>query len=112
MIRVNYLVDWGRQFELIANAFDFYWDEAYLEKDPIGHLYYIFYVEINKVSKPEEEEIKEKKDELKQAEASGKDTSDLQKAKSTHAKARQYFNAPWAATNQTLEKMFSSLYFW
>lgn len=96
VIRVNYLGDWGRQFGLLANAFELYGDEAKLEKDPIGHLYDI-YVEINKVSKPEEEEIKEKKDALKQAEAGGKDTSGLQKeiaaleAKSTNEKARQYF---------------------
>lgn len=96
VIRINYLGDWGRQFGLLANAFELYGDEAKLEKDPIGHLYDI-YVEINKVSKPEEDEIKLKKEELQQAEANGKETADLKaeiaalEAKSTNEKARQYF---------------------
>lgn len=97
VVRVNYLGDWGRQFGLLANAFETYGDEAKLEKDPIGHLYDI-YVEINKVSKPEEDEIKLKKEELQQAEVNGKDTTELKteiaalEAKSTNEKARQYFS--------------------
>ncbi|MCJ1265482.1 hypothetical protein MMC22_005361 [Lobaria immixta] len=96
VIRINYLGDWGRQFGLLANAFEAYGDEKKLEKDPIGHLYDI-YVEINKVSKPEEDEIKEKKEELQQAETNGKDTAELKEeiasleANSTNEKARQYF---------------------
>ena len=96
VIRINYLGDWGRQFGLLANAFEAYGDEKKLEKDPIGHLYDI-YVEINKVSKPEEDEIKEKKEELQQAETNGKDTTELKEeiasleANSTNEKARQYF---------------------
>lgn len=96
VIRINYLGDWGRQFGLLANAFEAYGDETKLEKDPIGHLYDI-YVEINKVARPEEEEIKEKKAELQQAGTDGKDTAELKnkiaslEANSTNEKARQYF---------------------
>lgn len=94
--RINYLGDWGRQFGLLAIAFDKYGSEEKLKKDPIGHLFDI-YVEINRVSKPEEDEIKEKKEELKQAEEHKKDTTALEseiarlEVKSTNEQARQYF---------------------
>lgn len=96
VIRMNYLGDWGRQFGLLANAFEAYGSEEKLETDPIGHLFDI-YVEINRISKPEEDEIKEKKEELKQAVEKKQDTSGLQmeisvlEAKSVNEKARQYF---------------------
>ncbi|KAL8706105.1 MAG: hypothetical protein Q9201_000807 [Fulgogasparrea decipioides] len=96
VIRTNYLGDWGRQFGLLAIAYETYGNEEKLQKNPIGHLFDI-YVEINKISKPEEDEIKEKKDELKQASESGKDTATLEKeietleSKSVNEKARQYF---------------------
>ncbi|KAL9129577.1 MAG: hypothetical protein Q9217_001997 [Psora testacea] len=96
VIRMNYLGDWGRQFGLLANAFEAYGSEDKLQQDPISHLFDI-YVEINKVSKPEEDEIKEKKEQLKQAEEQKRDTADLEKeiaelnAKSVNEKARQYF---------------------
>ena len=96
VLRVNYLGDWGRQFGLLANAFELFGDEAKLEKDPIGHLYDV-YVEINKVSKPEEDEIKAKKEDLQLAIASSKNTTGLAKeiaaleAKSANEKARQFF---------------------
>ena len=94
--RINYLGDWGRQFGLLAIAFDRYGSEEKLKKDPIGHLFDI-YVEINRVSKPEEDEIKEKKEDLKQAEIYKKDTTALEseiaslEAKSTNEQARKYF---------------------
>ncbi|KAL9113650.1 MAG: hypothetical protein Q9187_007592 [Circinaria calcarea] len=96
VIRMNYLGDWGRQFGLLANAFEIYGSEEKLKKDPIGHLYDI-YVEINKVSKPEEDEIKDKTEELKQAQANKSDTTALEneiaalEAKSANEKARQFF---------------------
>ena len=96
VIRMNYLGDWGRQFGLLANAFEIYGSEEKLERDPIGHLFDI-YVEINKVSKPEEDEIKELKEELKLAEEQKKNTTDIGKriadleAKSVNENARQYF---------------------
>ena len=94
--RINYLGDWGRQFGLLANAFEKYGSEEKLKEDPIGHLFDI-YVEINKVSKPEEDAIKEKKEELKQAEEYKKDITTLEEeiadleARSVNEQARKYF---------------------
>ena len=96
VIRMNYLGDWGRQFGLLANAFKEYGSEEKLQQDPIGHLFDI-YVEINKKSKPEEDEIKLKKDQMKILEEQKKNVSDLEaeiaalEAKSENEKARQYF---------------------
>ena len=96
VIRMNYLGDWGRQYGLLANAYELFGSEEKLQKDPIGHLFDI-YVKINQVSGPEEKEIDEKKAELKADQAQKKDTTDLEKeideleAKSTNQKARAYF---------------------
>lgn len=96
VVRVNYLGDWGRQFGLLAEAYRMYGNEEKLEQDPIGHLFDI-YVEVNKVSKPEEDEIKEKKEQLEKLAADKKDTTELEKeielleSKSVNEKARQYF---------------------
>ncbi|KAL8828398.1 MAG: hypothetical protein Q9191_002614 [Dirinaria sp. TL-2023a] len=96
VIRINYLGDWGRQFGLLANAFKQYGSEELLERDPIGHLFDI-YVEINKVSGPQESIIKERKEEIKQVAEAGNDTSELEaalvklEASSENEKARQYF---------------------
>ena len=94
--RMNYLGDWGRQFGLLANAFELYGSEEKLKQDPIGHLFDI-YVEINKVSKPEEDEIKEKKDQVKLLEDRKEDVSALEQElsklelNSVNEKARQFF---------------------
>jgi len=96
VIRMNYLGDWGRQFGLLANAFEKYGSEEKLEKDPIGHLFDI-YVEINKISAPQEVIIKDKKEELKQGTETGRDVAGLEseitklEAESENEKARQYF---------------------
>ena len=91
VIRMNYLGDWGRQFGLLANAFEMYGSEEKLKTDPIGHLYDI-YVEINKISGPEEKEIKEKEEQLKLNESVElRQEIDELKAKSQNEKARQYF---------------------
>ncbi|MCJ1473011.1 hypothetical protein MMC13_001660 [Lambiella insularis] len=96
VIRMNYLGDWGRQYGLLANAFELYGNEEKLKDDPIAHLFDI-YVEINKVSASEEALIKEKKDELKSVRDSKADTSALEReiteleSKSTNEKARQSF---------------------
>ena len=70
--------------------------EEKLEANPIGHLFEI-YVEINRASAPEEKEIKEKQEQLKQLEERKGDTTELEKeikdlqAKSLNEKARNYF---------------------
>ncbi|KAG8531364.1 uncharacterized protein KY384_002993 [Bacidia gigantensis] len=96
VIRMNYLGDWGRQFGLLANAYQMYGDKEKLKTDPIGHLFDI-YVQINKVTGPEEDLIKEKKEQLKQLEERKENTEALEAdiaalvAKSENEKARQYF---------------------
>ena len=96
VIRINYLGDWGRQFGLLANAFKQFGSEEKLERDPIGHLFDI-YVEINRISAPQEAVIKQKKEELKQALETGRAAADLEheiamlESVSENEKARQYF---------------------
>ena len=96
VVRLNYLGDWGRQFGLLAHAFEMLGSEEKLERDPISHLFDI-YVEINNISRPEEEEIKQKKEALAQASTTGEDITELEKqiqileSKSVNEKARQYF---------------------
>lgn len=64
VVRINYLGDWGRQFGLLANAFEMFGSEEELSKDPINHLFDI-YVKINQLSKPEEDAIAVKANEIK-----------------------------------------------
>ncbi len=42
VVRVNYLGDWGKQYGLLALAFERYGDEEALRKDPINHLYELY----------------------------------------------------------------------
>lgn len=96
VIRINYLGDWGRQYGLLANAFEMFGSEEKLQADPIGHLFDI-YVKISAISAPEEKEIKERKEELKLAEEQKKDTAALEaeikelESKSVNEQARKYF---------------------
>ena len=96
VVRVNYLGDWGRQYGLLANAYEMFGSEEKLQEDPIGHLFDI-YVRINQISAPEEQKIKDKKEELKLAQEQKKDTGTLEaeikelESKSINERARQYF---------------------
>ena len=69
VVRINYLGDWGKQYGVLANGFERFGSEEKLKKDPIGHLYDV-YVQINEVSKPEQAQIKEKKEKLKESQVS------------------------------------------
>lgn len=84
VVRLNYLGDWGKQYGLLALAFERYGDEAALEADPINHLYKL-YVEINN-------ELAKEKDKIKRLEEAGEDASKI-KGEGLDEQARRYFKA-------------------
>lgn len=84
VVRINYLGDWGKQYGLLALAFERYGDEEALNKDPINHLFNL-YVRINGEIKEEEEKIKALKAEGKEEEASKMAENGLDE------QARRYF---------------------
>ncbi|KAL7794583.1 arginyl-tRNA synthetase [Trichoderma ceciliae] len=82
VVRMNYLGDWGKQYGLLALAYEKYGNEEALQKDPIDHLFKL-YVQINAEMTLEKESIEAQKKE-------GKDMSELE-AKSLDEQARRYF---------------------
>jgi arginyl-tRNA synthetase len=82
VVRINYLGDWGKQYGLLALAFEKYGDEDALAKDPINHLFQL-YVRINTEMSAEKEQIEKRK-------ADGEDVAALE-AGSLDEQARQYF---------------------
>lgn len=80
--RMNYLGDWGKQYGLLALAYEKYGDEEALAKDPINHLFEL-YVRINK-------DMSEEKEEIEKAKAAGEDVTE-RLANSLDEQARKYF---------------------
>ncbi|KAL3961617.1 hypothetical protein ACCO45_003140 [Purpureocillium lilacinum] len=82
VLRINYLGDWGKQYGLLAVAYERNGSEEELKKNPIDHLFKL-YVQINKDMKEENEAIKAKKE-------AGEEVSELE-ANSLDEQARKYF---------------------
>ena len=93
---MNYLGDWGKQYGVLALGYERYGDEKALLADPIGHLFEV-YVEINKVIKEQEDQIKALKEEIKELHRKNEDVAEqearLHKAidESVDEGARRYF---------------------
>ncbi|KAI1204192.1 arginyl-tRNA synthetase [Annulohypoxylon truncatum] len=82
VVRINYLGDWGKQYGLLALAYERYGDEDALKKDPIDHLFRL-YVRINAEKDEELATIEAKKKE-------GQDVTELL-SNSLDEQARGYF---------------------
>lgn len=76
------LGDWGKQYGLLALAYEKNGDEEALRKNPIDHLFRL-YVQISA-------EMATEKEAIETQEKEGKDVSSL-KANSLDEQARQYF---------------------
>lgn len=72
--RMNYLGDWGKQYGVLAVGFDKFGSEEELVQNPIGHLYDV-YVKISKIAADEADKVKALKEEVKELEGKGEDTS-------------------------------------
>jgi arginyl-tRNA synthetase len=98
VIKMNYLGDWGKQYGLLANGFEYFGNEEALQKDPINHLFDV-YVKVNKIVKDQEEPINELKKQIKEKKEKSEDVSALEAelAKlvdvSEDEKARRYFKS-------------------
>ncbi|KAK2609020.1 arginyl-tRNA synthetase [Conoideocrella luteorostrata] len=82
VVRMNYLGDWGKQYGLLALAYQRNGDEEALKKNPIDHLFKL-YVQINSEMTAEKDLIEAQKKEGKNVEAL--------EAASLDEQARQYF---------------------
>lgn len=80
--RINYLGDWGKQYGLLALAYEKFGNKEELERDPIDHLFKL-YVRINADMSAEKEVIEEKK-------KAGEDVTELE-ANSLDEQARSWF---------------------
>lgn len=84
VVRINYLGDWGKQYGLLALAFERYGDEEVLRQDPINHLFQL-YVRVNAEMSAEKEAIEAKR-------AAGDEAAAVQmEAASLDEQARAYF---------------------
>lgn len=82
--RINYLGDWGKQYGLLALAYEKYGNEEALTNDPINHLFQL-YVRINSEMSAEKEQIEKRKQD-------GEDVTGLE-ADSLDEQARRYFRS-------------------
>lgn len=82
VVKINYLGDWGKQYGLLALAYERHGSEEKLLENPINHLFEL-YVKINAEMTKEKEEIEALKKE-------GKDVTDRE-ANSLDEQARKYF---------------------
>ncbi len=70
VVKVNYLGDWGKQFELLAVGWQRFGSEEELTREPLKHLLDV-YARINALFKPEQDASKQARDE-------GRDTAEIE----------------------------------
>lgn len=98
VLKMNYLGDWGKQYGLLANGFEYFGNEEALTKDPINHLFDV-YVKVNGIVSQQDQPIKELKEQIKAKKEKNEDTSALEAElaplvdASEDEKARRYFKS-------------------
>ncbi|KAI9750699.1 MAG: hypothetical protein M4579_006347 [Chaenotheca gracillima] len=94
VVRMNYLGDWGRQYGLLAIAWEKFGSEEAFQRNPTGHLFDI-YVKISALFKPED-------DAFKAASKRGDDTVELENS-GLLGQAKRYFRSMEEGDEQALE---------